>query len=119
MLAPTRASVGLALEPSQAPSLSPDTALLRTATQALHEDDAAEALRLVAEHSTRFPDSPLTDVRDALHIQALCRAGEVTQARAHARAFLDRRPQSPVAQRVRNTCAAQPPVAEVPVRSSP
>jgi hypothetical protein len=74
---------------------------LREAEVALGRD-AAEALRLLNRHLDDFPDSGLSQEREALFILALCKTGAAADPRRTA--FLGAHPRSPYAARIRAAC---------------
>ncbi|MBK8236104.1 MAG: sigma-70 family RNA polymerase sigma factor [Deltaproteobacteria bacterium] len=90
------------------PALDDETRWLREGTTALARGDAAHALALTERHAASFPDSALADVRDALKVDALCALGRADAARREAAALWRRRPDSPVAARVRDACSSPP-----------
>jgi len=55
---------------------------------------AEQALVLVDQHTTRFPDSGLAQEREVLAVQALSRLGRTVDARARASSFKERWPTS-------------------------
>lgn len=89
---------------ARAASIQSELELIRRAQKHLHRGEDAAALALLAEHARRFPNGVLTQERDASRVSALCQAGDVVAARALAEQFLQRSPQSPFADRVRNSC---------------
>jgi outer membrane protein assembly factor BamD (BamD/ComL family) len=86
---------------SVAPSLGAEIASLDLVRKALLDHDAARALRAIQEHTQRFRGTPLAPEAQLLEIDALVAAGRRGEAQAHARAFLDAHPDSPLAPRVR------------------
>lgn len=90
------------------PALDDETRWLREGTTALARGGAAHALALTERHAASFPDSALADVRDALKVDALCALGRAEAARREAAALWRRRPDSPVAARVREACSNPP-----------
>lgn len=86
-------------------SLEADVLLLKEAHRVLTAGDGAQALRLLAEHATRFPASTLEPERSAERVFALCQQKQLEAARAAADAFLDAHPRGPLATRVRGSCA--------------
>jgi RNA polymerase sigma factor (sigma-70 family) len=88
--------------------LAVETELLRRASTALQEGDAAAALRTSSEHARRFPGSALADLRSAVRIEALCDLGKTAQARGEAHVFLRANPGSPVAERIEHACTSPP-----------
>ncbi|MEO7109908.1 MAG: hypothetical protein ABI183_05680, partial [Polyangiaceae bacterium] len=79
--------------------------LINRAQQALQAEDANEALALLNEHARRFPNGALAEERDAARVLALCGAGRQEDAATAGAAFLSAHPDSPLATRVRSSCA--------------
>ena len=99
--------------PTPAPVAAPDdlatqNQLLAAAAAAIGDRRAAEALEITNAHATRFPRSPLADLRTAVRIEALCALGKAPQARAEGRLFLEKQPGSPVSKRISESCAGPP-----------
>jgi hypothetical protein len=84
-----------------ADELREESALLVRTREALTASRAARALDLIAEHRQRFQGGRLVQERDALEVQALVKAGQMTAAKARAQAFLARYPESPHGEKVR------------------
>jgi len=84
-------------EPDGAPALVEENRPLREARAAARSGAAQRALALLRELDARFPRGALLQEREVLRIQALEQAGSTDQARARARAFLHRYPESPYA----------------------
>ena len=88
-----------ALDPSDAErkqsQLLEESRALSAARDALRRGDAAGALATVEAVRARFPASVLGQEREAITIQALGQAGQRDAARARARAFLAKFPNSP------------------------
>ncbi len=89
-------------------TLAQENALLGQARAALQRGDAAEAMRLANKHASKFPDSPLTEVRAVVRIEALCVQGKAPQARAEARVLLEKRPAMTARRRIEKSCAGPP-----------
>lgn len=81
--------------------LAAETRLLRGAQARLREGDVAAAAELLRMHARQFPSGLLADLRTALEIDAQCRRGEHDGARALARSFAQRYPNSPYRARAR------------------
>ncbi len=81
-----------------------DTALLRSAHEALLASDPARALRLLDEHAARFPSSALEPERSAERVFAFCAEKNSDAARTAAGTFLSAHPTGPLALRVRGSC---------------
>jgi hypothetical protein len=75
------------------PSPEQDAALLQDARRALL-DSPARALLLSEEHARSFPQSALTEERQALHVEALARLGRSAAARTELELFEARFPRS-------------------------
>ena len=87
-------------------TLSKEVQLLQAAQLALRAGDTQRSLALLAEHTWTYPRGHLAEARDVARILALCQAGNVAQSKLHAKRFLQQRPKSPYAVRVRAGCAA-------------
>jgi hypothetical protein len=93
--------------PSGAPvssSLQEEALLIREANAALESGDAKRSLTLAEEYARRFPDGALLPEGSAVHIFALCQAGQMGRARTETRAFLAAHPEGPLSMRVRSSC---------------
>jgi hypothetical protein len=84
-----------------APSRSPDSrglaaerTLLDVARAALSRGEAANAIAAAERHAAEFPDGQLAEEREAILIRALVQSGSMESARARARRFHARFPQS-------------------------
>ncbi len=77
---------------------------LASAAIAVRQGRAGDALALVDEHARQVPDSPLSDVRAALRIEALCELGQAQAAERDAASFIVDYPTSPALVRVRAGC---------------
>lgn len=101
--APTRSQPTIAAdEPGR---LARETAALRAANEALRGGAAARALTLLDAFARDFPGGVLTEEALATRVAALCSLGRVADARALGTRFVQRYPRSPVAARVRGSCA--------------
>jgi len=89
-------------------SLAEEVRMLREARAALDRGDAAEALRLLDAHATRFRRGTLHEERLATRVQALCALGLVDRARLAAQELERVAPRSPHLARVRASCIAGP-----------
>jgi hypothetical protein len=87
-------------------TLTKEVQLLQAAQLALRAGDTQRSLALLAEHTWTYPQGHLAEARDVARILALCQAGNVAQSKLHAKRFLQQRPESPYALRVRAGCAA-------------
>jgi hypothetical protein len=96
-----------AAAPSEAPALhardrlAEEVALLSRATTALRAGRAAEALKTLDEHQSRFPRGALSEERRAAKAQALCSLGRMSEGRAELARLA---PQSPAAARAKQVC---------------
>lgn len=86
-------------------SLQRETELLVRAQRELSSGRSESALELIEQHERHFPRGSLAQERAAARVFALCRAGRPLEARAHAQRFLRTAPASPVAPRIRRSCA--------------
>ena len=111
-LAPERSD-----RPRVSSTLGQEVQLLQAAQLALRTGETRRALALLAEHTWTYPNGQLAEARDVARIIALCQSGDVTQSQAHAKRFLEQRPQSPYALRVKTGCSAVTDSAVVPERS--
>lgn len=101
--------------PVESPSTSPanlaeQQALLDQARAALGNGDGPAALEAVRAHAARFPESVLTEEREAIDIKALAHLGRRAEARARLELFESRFPRSPLLPSLRTT--AGKPVTE-------
>jgi hypothetical protein len=87
-------------------TVAAEAKLLREADGALRAGDPTRALVLLNEHAASFPQGVLVEERNAERIVALCALGQKTQAREAASTFLRDHGGSPLAARVRASCAA-------------
>jgi hypothetical protein len=86
-------------------SLAEELSLLHQAQTALKASQPRRALTLLEAHATRFPDGALREERRAARIVALCELGRMAEAKEEAKRFLEESPQSPLAGRIRASCA--------------
>jgi hypothetical protein len=108
--APPPAAPPPAASPVVGPSVDADTLVaetrrLREAHAALQGGDGARALALLQEQSAVGPQ--LREERAAARILALCSLGRKDEARIAAARFLGESPRSPLADRVRASCAGR------------
>ena len=92
--------------PSVASTLDDETRLVRDADAALRGGDASGALALLDQHARTFPHGVLAEERAAERVLVLCALGRTGEARTAAASFLRDRPLSPLATRIRSSCAA-------------
>jgi hypothetical protein len=78
-----------------------ESVLLEHARDALSRGDGDVALKVLLEHSQRFPKGQLVEERHALTVVAYAARGDMERARAAARAFLREHPQSIFSETVR------------------
>jgi hypothetical protein len=88
---------------STASSLAAEVALMHEVDAALRARNPTGALTLLDEQGNGA--GFMAEERAVAHIVTLCQLGRVDQARAEATRFLHDRPRSPLAARVRATCA--------------
>jgi len=79
--------------------LREEIALIDRARLQVAADDGAAALATLAMHARRFPAGIFADIREAAHIDVLCRRGDAAAAEALARRLRVDYPDSAVAQR--------------------
>jgi len=82
--------------------IAAERALLRKATDALAENNAAGALAAVEEHAHAFRGGRFTEEREAIRILALLRSGRSAEARAYFDRFARTYPGSPWFAELRN-----------------
>jgi hypothetical protein len=105
---PTPTSAVVAATPAElagAADLGEQQALLDQARASLGRGDGPGALESLKAHSSRFPESVLTEEREALTIKSLVKAGRAADARARFLAFEARFPRSPLLPSLRATTA--------------
>lgn len=102
---PPSPSVVVAPPTPPADTLTDETRRLREAHGALTGGDPARALSLLDEQAAAGVQ--LREERTAARILALCQLGRVDEARAAAARFLAESPRSPLADRVRASCAVR------------
>lgn len=81
--------------------LAEEVALLSRATSMLRAGRAAEALKSLDEHQTKFPRGALSEERRVAKAQALCSIGRVSEGRAELARLA---PGSPAAARAKQAC---------------
>jgi hypothetical protein len=108
---PAASTVTSPAEPAPTPAGAPavdarrlaaEVAILDRAGAALRRGDTAAAAAALDEHARDFADGALLAEAELLRIEALIHAGDAAQARARARDFLVRFPQSPLSKRLRS-----------------
>jgi TolA-binding protein len=103
-------------EPAKAPrakapgeSLAAEQRLIAAARAALEDRDGAErALELVERHARDFPEGQMAEDASIYRAQALCKLGRLDEARAEARRFRDRWPDSQHRARMLRLCVQRP-----------
>jgi hypothetical protein len=98
------AAVPQAPATAEGDALTQELSLLRRAQQARVSGSSAEALRLLQEHATRFPQGNLSHERRVSQILVMCESGQRERARILAERFLSRNGASPAAIRIRRAC---------------
>ncbi|HEY8090081.1 MAG TPA: hypothetical protein VIF09_19605 [Polyangiaceae bacterium] len=93
------------VDPPGPATVADEARLLREADAARSSGDAARALTLLEEHDRRYPGGVLVEERSAERVVVLCALGRASEARAAGEAFLREHPSSPLAARVRASCA--------------
>jgi hypothetical protein len=101
------ASHDLSASPASS-QLNAERRVLDLARSALVAEDPNEALRRVGDHLARFPNGFLSEEREAIAIQALVKAARYDEARARARLFHVRSPDSLFASAVDSAIHAIP-----------
>lgn len=87
------------------PSIEEEVTELGRAVSARAGGRPAHALRLLEEHRRRYPRSALASERLATRILALCDLGRDSEAARLGERFLAEHPRSPLAARIRSSCA--------------
>ncbi|MEM7154805.1 MAG: sigma-70 family RNA polymerase sigma factor [Myxococcota bacterium] len=90
--------------PLDADDLDAQTRALAQARKALDARRPDDALRLLEHHARDYPQSPLSQARDALRVEVLCTQGKGPQARGEAAALLRRHPNSNLARHAATLC---------------
>ena len=88
-----------------ASALQEETRALAAVQQALRDEQPQKALELLESQERSFPNGSLQAERAAARVLALCAGHRVSAARAAAAEFLKNYPESPIANRVRQSCA--------------
>lgn len=84
--------------------LARQTAQLREARRALEQHEPGRALERLAGAEEDWHDSPLTDARIALRIEAWCALGDAARARQEATAWARSRRSAAMSARLRASC---------------
>lgn len=85
-------------------AIDDELAWIGAAQEALQNHKPSLALRLVEQHSFRFPDGALTQERLVVHTLALCALERFTAARRMLEVLVERAPDAPIVARVRSNC---------------
>jgi hypothetical protein len=101
-------SLGLPTETAR-DRLDAELDLLRTAQNALQQGDPKQALIALDMHARLFPRGAMRQEREAARAVSLCEMGRLNQGREVARRLLAESPRSPLAQRMKRSCALIPP----------
>ena len=91
-------SGGVAADPAE------ELTLVRAMQQALRSGDTSRALRLAAEHASRFPKGTLVEERESARAIASCQRGEADVRATILAVFTQRFGASPYAARVKAAC---------------
>jgi len=102
---PATSKSAVAAPSASGAALSAEARALADAQRALREGRNSEALSRIEQQESQFASGELGQERRAAKIVALCALGRVSEARALAGRFLADSPRSPLAARVRATCA--------------
>jgi hypothetical protein len=88
-------------------SLAAETSLLEQVSSSVNAGDGPRALAMIREYDRRYGSGGgvLLEERSAAEVLALCLTAREDQARAKARVFLTRWPQSPLVRRIHASCA--------------
>jgi hypothetical protein len=86
--------------------LGEEIALLSRIRASVQAGAPSKALELLGDYQRRFARPNLAMEADALHVDALCEAGQRDSAREQAAQFVTNWPGSPLEQRVRAACPA-------------
>jgi hypothetical protein len=90
------------------PSFSAELSALDRARTAIANGEAGKALAMLDDYSSRFPRGSMGPEASVLRIEALAAMGNHSAAERVARAFLEKNPASPYAQRIKSLLAANP-----------
>ena len=108
---PAAANKRTAAPPEPAPepvsSLAAETRLLDRARKAVADGRPDEALTILREAQSRFPQGVLGQERAALRVVALCDAGRLDAGRDAAASFVKAHPRSALRARVESACPAK------------
>jgi hypothetical protein len=93
-----------AVESAKTSTLLAEAKLVGEASKALRAGDGALALRLLAEHASRYPSGALLQERQGLRALGLCATGQVKAAREAGQLYLQQAPDAPLAVHVKKGC---------------
>ena len=88
-------------------NLREEAQLIARAQRALRAGDHGGAMSVLKEHRKTYPRGVLVQERMGLEILALCGLGHTKAAQARSESFLARWPTTPIAERLRRSCAHQ------------
>ncbi len=91
--------------PTSRSTLGAEARLLEEAFNAQRVGDPAQALARLDEHASRYPQGLLRAESSAQRVLVLCSLGRTDDARAEADRFVAEYPGTPLALRVRSSCA--------------
>ncbi len=108
-LPPVSAHASTAAPRAEAPpsTLTEETALLRSANDALVAGKPARAIEALDAYAQRFPRGLLAEEQAGLRVAALCESGDENLGRRAADGFLRAHPLSALAGRVRQACRGE------------
>lgn len=89
-------------------NLMAEVAAVGSANRALRDGDPERALRVLNDNANVLSEGTLREETAVSRILALCQLGRTQEASAEARSFLQTWPNSPLAARVRASCAFSP-----------
>jgi hypothetical protein len=94
--------------PEPTGGLDADLRLLEQARTELAEGNPGATLQLLRAHELTYPDSPLSQEREALAVKALAGSGSMQEAAGRAEAFVARYPESPLRESVERAVGKKP-----------
>ncbi len=94
---------GGSVRAAEPPSLALQQALLDEALAAFGRGENEAALRAIAAHERRYPESLLSEEREALAIKVLVARGDFTNAKARGARFTEKHPRSLLLPAVRDS----------------
>jgi hypothetical protein len=99
---------------SRASQLAEERRLLDFGRADLAQDEPDRALTIASVHQARYPNGALSDEREAIAIQALVAMQRYDEARARAKLFRERAPDSPLRPEVESTLRSIVPLPASP-----